>query len=314
MGAAWSGEQPVLCLMGPTASGKSRVALGLAARFPLEIVSVDSALVYRGMDIGTAKPGPGERRAAVHHLIDVVDPTEAYSAARFADEASALVAEIRARDRIPLLTGGTMLYFKALREGLSALPPADPAMRLVIDGMAAELGWPALHATLATLDEETAARLEPADSQRIQRALEVCWLTGRPMSELLAEGRRRAPAWPMLHISIEPSDRLALHQRIAARFEEMLELGLIGEVDRLRSELALDADMPSMRCVGYRQVWEYLEGLYGLNTLRANAVAATRQLAKRQLTWLRATPLVERFDCLAHDLEARVLDHVAAAL
>ena len=214
MGAAWPGEQPVLCLMGPTASGKSRIALALAARFPLEIVSVDSALVYRGMDIGTAKPGPGERQAAVHHLIDVVDPTEAYSAARFADEASALVAEIRARDRIPLLTGGTMLYFKALREGLSALPPADPAMRLVIDGMAAELGWPALHATLATLDEETAARLEPADSQRIQRALEVCWLTGRPMSELLAEGCRRAPPWPMLHISIEPSDRLALHQRI----------------------------------------------------------------------------------------------------
>lgn len=314
MDATRPGEPPVLCLMGPTASGKSRVALALAERLPVEIVSVDSALVYRGMDIGTAKPGPRERRAVPHHLIDVVDPTEAYSAARFADEAGALVAEIRARHRIPLLAGGTMLYFKALREGLSALPPADPAMRLVIDGMAAELGWPALHATLATLDAATAARLDPADAQRIQRALEVCWLTGKPMSELLAEGRCRPPPWRMLQISLEPSDRLALHQRIAARFEEMLELGLIGEVERLRREHPLHAGMPSMRCVGYRQVWDYLDGACGLKTLRANAVAATRQLAKRQLTWLRATRSVDRFDCLAQHVEIQVLDHVAAAL
>ncbi|MCA3132747.1 MAG: tRNA (adenosine(37)-N6)-dimethylallyltransferase MiaA [Betaproteobacteria bacterium] len=310
----WSGEPPVLCLMGPTASGKTRVALALAARFPVEIVSVDSALVYRGMDIGTAKPSPLERRAAQHHLIDVVEPTEAYSAARFADDAGALVADIRARGCIPLLTGGTMLYFKALREGLSALPPADQDIRLVIDAMAAELGWPALHASLTALDPATGARLDPADAQRIQRALEVCWLTGRPMSELLAEGRRRPPPWRMLQISLEPSDRLELHRRIESRFEEMLELGLIGEVDRLRGEHPLHAGMPSMRCVGYRQVWEYLDGLYGLNNLRANAVAATRQLAKRQLTWLRTTPGVERFDCLAQDVEASVLDHVATTL
>jgi tRNA dimethylallyltransferase len=300
--------------MGPTASGKTRAALAIAARFPVEIVSVDSALVYRGMDIGTAKPGPEERRSAPHHLIDVVDPVEAYSAARYADEAAALVTEIRARGRIPLLAGGTMLYFKALREGLSSLPPADPSMRVVIDGMADELGWPALHATLARLDPETAARLEPADSQRIQRALEVCWLTGRPMSALLAEGRRRPPPWRLLQVSLEPSDRLVLHARIAARFEEMLELGLIGELTRLRREHPLDPGMPSMRCVGYRQVWDYLDGAYGLATLREKAVAATRQLAKRQLTWLRATAEVERIDCLAPDAQARVVDHVAAAL
>ena len=314
MAASLRGEPPVLCLMGPTASGKTRAALALAARFPVEIVSVDSALVYRGMDIGTAKPGLRERRAAPHHLIDVVDPVEAYSAARFADEAAALVGEIRARGCIPLLAGGTMLYFKALREGLSALPPADAAVRLVIDGMAAEVGWPALHATLAKLDPDTAARLEPADSQRIQRALEVCWLTGRPMSELLAEGRRRPPPWRLVQLSLEPSDRLALHERIAARFEDMLELGLIGEVDRLRRTYPLDPGMPAMRCVGYRQVWEYLDGAGTLAALRARAVAATRQLAKRQLTWLRATPAVARFDCLAQDVEARVVDHVAAAM
>jgi len=298
--------------MGPTASGKSRVALALAQRFEVEIVSVDSAQVYRGMDIGTAKPDAATRSAVPHHLIDVLDPTERYSAARFADEAWQLIREIAARGRVPLLAGGTMLYFKALREGLSALPPADPDMRLVIDTMAADIGWPALHTTLAKLDADTAARLEPTDSQRIQRALEVCWLTGRAMSEVIARGRSAPPPHPMIAVSLEPSDRSQLHERIATRFEEMLELGLIGEVRRLKESYALDAGMPSMRCVGYRQTWDYLAGDYGLATLREKGVAATRQLAKRQLTWLRGMPDMERFDCLADDLEDQVAAFVEA--
>ncbi|MCW5624428.1 MAG: tRNA (adenosine(37)-N6)-dimethylallyltransferase MiaA [Burkholderiales bacterium] len=303
-----------LLLMGPTASGKTGLALALAQRFPIEIVSVDSALVYRGMDIGTAKPDAAMLRAAPHHLIDVVDPVDHYSAARFAEDAGKLIRDIHARGRIPLLAGGTMLYFKALREGLSALPEADPQTRLVIDAMATDLGWPALHATLATLDPATAARLEPTDAQRIQRAIEVCWLSGRPMSELLAEGRQRPPPWRMTALSLEPSDRSVLHARIEQRFEEMLELGLIGEVRRLRERHALDPTMPSMRCVGYRQTWQYLDGEFGLSTLREKGVAATRQLAKRQLTWLRSMPDLQRFDCLAGDLQDRVVDAVAAAV
>jgi tRNA dimethylallyltransferase len=300
--------------MGPTASGKTRVALALAQRLPVEIVSVDSALVYRGMDIGTAKPDAETRRAVAHHLVDILDPTESYSAARFAEEAWQLIRDIRARGRIPLLTGGTMLYFKALREGLSSLPAADPDLRTAIDAMAAELGWPALHATLARLDPATAARLEPTDSQRIQRALEVCWLTGRPMSQIIAEGRRTPAAQRMLALSLEPRERSALHARIAARFEDMLEQGLVSEVRRLRERYPLTPTMPSMRCVGYRQVWDYLDGAYGLATLRDKGVAATRQLAKRQLTWLRATADVTRFDCLSDTLEEQVCAHIAAQL
>ena len=298
--------------MGPTASGKTRVALELARRFDAEIVSVDSAQVYRGMDIGTAKPDARTRGAVPHHLIDLIDLNESYSAARFADEAWQAIREIAARGRLPLLAGGTMLYFKALREGLSALPAADPDTRLVIDAMAADLGWPALHATLAKLDPDTAARLEPNDAQRIQRALEVCWLTGRPMSEVIAVGRAAPPPHPFIAISLEPSDRTVLHDRIAVRFEEMLELGLIGELRRLKETYALDPQMPSMRCVGYRQTWDYLGGAYGLSTLREKGIAATRQLAKRQLTWLRAMPDVERFDCLADDLAERVTAFVTA--
>ena len=305
---------PAILLMGPTASGKTRVALELARRFDVEIVSVDSALVYRGMDIGTAKPDVDTRRAVPHHLIDLIDPIESYSAARFADEAWQLIREIAERGRIPLLAGGTMLYFKALREGLSALPAADPDTRLVIDAMAADLGWPSLHATLAKLDPDTAARLEPTDAQRIQRALEVCWLAGKPMSEVIAAGRATPPPHPLIAVSLEPSDRSILHERIAARFEEMLELGLIGELRRLKETYALDPQMPSMRCVGYRQTWDYLDGAYGLGTLREKGVAATRQLAKRQLTWLRAMHDVERFDCLADDLEERVAAYIGARL
>lgn len=304
----------VIALMGPTASGKTRVALELARRLPVEIVSVDSALVYRGMDVGTAKPSAAERALVPHHLIDVIDPTASWSAARFAEEASALITAITDRDRIPLLVGGTMLYFKALREGLSDLPQADADTRRVIDGMAAELGWPALHATLADLDPVTAQRLEPTDAQRIQRALEIRYLTGRPMSELLAQRSREASPFRWMQIGLEPSDRLALHARIAARFEEMLELGLIGEVRRLRESWPLSPDLPSMRCVGYRQVWSYLDGEYGLTRLRETAIAATRQLAKRQLTWLRGTEDVERFDCLAEDLGETVAAVVAARL
>jgi tRNA dimethylallyltransferase len=305
---------PVLLLMGPTASGKTRVALALARRLPVEIVSVDSALVYRGMDIGTAKPDAAARRAVVHHLVDILDPTESYSAARFADEAWQLIREITGRGRIPLLVGGTMLYFKALREGLSSLPAANAEVRTAIDARAAEVGWPAMHASLASLDPGTAARLEPTDSQRIQRALEVCWLTGRPMSEIIAEGRRAPLPHRVIAASLEPSERPALHARIAARFEEMLELGLISEVRRLRERYALTPAMPSMRCVGYRQVWDHLDGAYGLATLRDKGVAATRQLAKRQLTWLRAMDGLARFDCLSDTAEEEVRAHVEAHL
>lgn len=301
---------PVVALLGPTASGKTRVALELARRWPVEIVSLDSALVYRDMDIGTAKPDAAMRLRVPHHLIDILDPTESYSAARFAEEAWALVEDIAARGNVPLVVGGTMLYFKAFREGLAELPAADPDTRRVIDAMAAELGWPALHETLRGLDPQTAERLEPTDAQRIQRALEVCYVTGRPLSSLLAEARETQPGRDIVAVALEPSDRTVLHARIAERFEEMLELGLIGEVRRLREKYRLDPGLPSMRCVGYRQTWQYLDGEFGLTRLRETGVAATRQLAKRQLTWLRSTDGVQRFDCLAEDVE----DQVAAWL
>jgi tRNA dimethylallyltransferase len=293
-------------LMGPTASGKTAVATELARRFPVEIISVDSAQVFRYMDVGTAKPGRDVLRHAPHHLIDILDPTERYSAARFVEDATDLIAQIGQRNRIPLLVGGTMLYFKALRDGLSELPPADPNVRRVIDAMAAESGWPALHAELERVDPTTAARLEPSDAQRIQRALEIFYITGQAMSALVAERRRGAPPRRLISIALEPSERAVLHERIAGRFEVMLELGLIGEVRRLREQFKLDASLPSMRAVGYRQVWQYLDGEFGLSALREKGVAATRQLAKRQLTWLRAWDGAVRFDCLADDLAEQV--------
>jgi tRNA dimethylallyltransferase len=305
---------PAVLLMGPTASGKTGVAVELAARFPLEIVSVDSAQIYRHMDIGTAKPGPELRRRAPHHLIDILDPTQRYSAARFVEDAGALMAEISARGRVPLLAGGTMLYFQALQEGLSTLPPADPNVRLVIDAMAVDSGWPALHQELARIDPDTARRLEPSDAQRIQRALEVFYLTGEPLSAHIARGRSAAPPYRLIALALEPGDRSALHERIAARFETMLELGLIGEVRRLRETYDLNPSLPAMRAVGYRQVWQYLEGAIGLAGLREKGVAATRQLAKRQLTWLRAMPDATRFDCLAEDLVEQVCAAVGARL
>ncbi len=292
------------------------MALHLASRFPVEVVSVDSAQVYRGMDVGTAKPSPEVRARVPHHLIDIVDPTEAYSAGRFRADALRLAGEIDARGRLPVFAGGTMLYFRALTRGLADLPQADPALRAEIDERAARIGWPGLHAELARVDAATAARLEPMDAQRIQRALEVHRLSGRPLSELQA--RRVTPSLPFqaLEIALEPSDRGVLHARIAERFEAMLQAGLVEEVRDLRQRYRLDAALPSMRAVGYRQVWETLEGEKPEATLAARGAAATRQLAKRQLTWLRAMRSVpggtlERFDCLRADLAAAVEARVA---
>jgi len=297
---------PAILLMGPTASGKSGVALELARRFPVEIVSVDSALVYRHMDIGTAKPDPDTRRKVRHHLIDIIDPTKNYSAARFRDDALEVMAGIIARGRVPLLTGGTMLYFKALREGLSDLPAANEATRRVIDARATDVGWPALHRELKRIDPVTAQRLDPNDSQRIQRAMEIFCLTGKPMSELIAKREPAELPYRLISLALVPGERSVLHQRIAERFELMLELGLINEVRELRETYDLKPGLPSMRCVGYRQVWQYLDGDYGLGELREKAVAATRQLAKRQLTWLRATKDVKEFDCLAGDPQGQI--------
>jgi tRNA dimethylallyltransferase len=301
---------PAILLMGPTASGKSAVAIELVRELPCEIISVDSAQVYRHMDIGTAKPDAATLKTAPHHLIDVIEPDDNYSAARFRDDALTLMREITERGNIPLLVGGTMMYFKTLLEGLSELPEADPVVRIVIDTMAQESGWPALHRQLAAVDPETAARLEPTDAQRVQRALEVYYISNKPMSEFLKKPKYVYFPYTPLKIALVPTDRGELHDRIATRFEAMLELGLIGELRKLRADYALDPDMPSMRCVGYRQAWEYLDGKIGLATLREQGVAATRQLAKRQLTWLRAMKEVKKFDCLAEDLGEQVLAHL----
>ena len=303
---------PALLLLGPTASGKTACALALAQHLPVEIVSVDSALVYRDMDIGTAKPTPAERAACLHHLIDVVSPEEAYSAARFREEALALMAEVTARGRIPLLAGGTMLYFKALREGLSDLPRADPALRQQIEEEAARRGWPAVHAELAALDPDAAARLHPTDAQRIQRALEIVRLTGAPLAASYARREMAPLPFHLLPIAIAPSDRPVLHRRIAERFDAMLKAGLVEELKDLRRRYDLDPEMPSMRCVGYRQAWEFLEGRVDRASLRATGIAATRQLAKRQLTWQRqfreTWPEWVELDCLRPDLPEAVLE------
>ncbi|PPE66964.1 tRNA (adenosine(37)-N6)-dimethylallyltransferase MiaA [Caldimonas caldifontis] len=295
-----------LCLAGPTASGKTAAALALARALPIEIVSVDSALVYRGMDIGTAKPSAAERAAVPHHLIDLIDPTEAYSAAQFVADATRLVGDIRARGRLPVLVGGTLLYFKALFDGLDTLPAANAAIRSQIDARAAELGWPALHAELAQIDPVTAARLSPNDSQRLQRALEVWMLSGRPLSQWHT-GASRAPQDRPTLIALEPEDRTWLHHRIAERFEAMLAAGLVDEVRALRARGDLSLERPSMRCVGYRQVWEMLDGHFPPQTLAERGIAATRQLAKRQLTWLRSMPWRQRVACDQPDAVAQVV-------
>jgi tRNA dimethylallyltransferase len=301
-----------LMLMGPTASGKTDVALELAARFPVEIVSVDSAQVFRGMDVGTAKPDAATRARAPHHLLDLVDPTERYSAGRFRADALSCMESIVARGRVPLLAGGTMLYFHALVAGMDDLPQADPAIRADIDRRADERGWPALHAELAAVDPATAARLAPTDAQRIQRALEVHRVTGTPLSRHL--GRRTAAAgWRFHAIALAPADRAALHQRIARRFEHMLAAGLVEELSALRRRYDLNADLPSMRCVGYRQAWAHLEGAYGESELRDRGIFATRQLAKRQITWLRQFDAV-RVDSLAPDAARSIVGEVERAL
>jgi tRNA dimethylallyltransferase len=339
--------RPILCLTGPTAAGKSAATLALARRWPLEIVNVDSATIYRGLDIGTAKPSAAERACVPQHLLDIRDPAQSYSAAEFRADALRLIGEIHARGHLPLLAGGTMLYFKALREGLDDLPSADPVLRAELEARAAEIGWPAMRDELARLDPVTAARLTPNDSQRIQRALEVCIISGQPMSALLrrATGRRANSgvadasdadadadaaastnhaagvtaaaddAYRYITISLEPTDRAALHERIARRFDIMLEQGLVDEVRALRARGDLHTGLPSVRCVGYRQLWAYLDGEIDLATARDQGIAATRQLAKRQLTWLRAQPERTVVDCLSHDaveqverICARILD------
>jgi len=307
---------PVICLAGPTAAGKSASTLALAERWPMEIINVDSATIYRGMDIGTAKPSPEEQARVPQHLLDILDPAQSYSAAEFRADALRLIEEIRARGRIPLLAGGTMMYYKALRDGLDDLPQADPALRAEIEARAAIHGWPALHAELALLDPVTAARLAPNDSQRIQRALEICQLTGQPMSALLRRGEQKPDddANHYLTISLEPSDRAALHARIEQRFDAMLAKGLLDEVRTLRARPDLHPGLPSVRCVGYRQMWAHLDGEVDLATAREQGIAATRQLAKRQITWLRAQPDRVIVDCLASDAVAQTIDAVAMAL
>jgi len=291
-------ERTAYALLGPTASGKSRLAVELAGRHPVEIVSMDSAQVYRGMDVGTAKPSAAERARIAHHLVDLVEPTESYSAGRFRDDAIRAVLDILGRGRIPLLVGGTMLYYRALAQGMDALPAAEPKLRRQIDARAARHGWPALHAALARVDPASAARIAPNDAQRIQRALEVWELAGRPLSSLQTGAGASLP-FALEAYALVPEDRGELHRRIEARFDAMLAGGLVDELRALRTRHALRPDLPSMRCVGYRQAWEFLEGRYDANALRDKGIAATRQLAKRQLTWLRGLPGLRPASALA---------------
>ena len=302
-----------ICLAGPTASGKTAAALAIARAYPVEIISVDSALVYRGMDIGTAKPSAAELASVPHHLINIRDPLRAYSAAEFVHDAQTLISQIAARHRLPLLVGGTMLYFKALFDGIDPMPPAQPTLRAAIEAEAQQKGWPAMHAELAQVDPLTAARLAPADSQRIQRALEVYRASGLPLSHFHARSATPAPSTVPL-ISLEPLDRAWLHARIAQRFDAMLAAGFVDEVRALRARGDLHAELPSMRCVGYRQAWETLDGVWGMDSLRERGIAATRQLAKRQITWLRSMPRRQVVDCQAADATEQVLRAVEARM
>jgi tRNA dimethylallyltransferase len=279
---------PVIVLTGPTGSGKTDWALRLAERLPVEIVSVDSALVYRGLDIGTAKPARELRERVAHHLIDICEPTEVYSAGRFVADAVRLVKEIQSRGHVPLLVGGTMLYLRALWRGIALLPAASPQLRKSIDERAALQGWPALHAELARLDPQAAARIHPNDPQRIQRALEVCLAAGRPISELQRETESPLGDTPLQNWALVSANRVTLHERLETRFHEMMKLGFLEEVAALRARGDLTADHPSMRAVGYRQLWAYFDGVFSLEEAVRRGIVATRQLAKRQLTWLRS--------------------------
>ena len=294
--------------MGPTASGKTAVGVALIDQLPVEIISVDSALVYKDMDIGTAKPDANLLLQAPHHLLNLIDPTSAYSAASFRSDALRLMADITARGKIPLLVGGTMLYFKALQEGLSGLPEANPEVRAALDLEAAQIGWPGMHAKLALIDSVTAARLAPNDTQRIQRALEVHAISGETMSSLFAKQTSAALPYRLLKLALVPNDRAVLHERIALRFDQMLEAGFLDEVRALLVKYpTLTQDATSMRCVGYRQALEHLAGDYDLAELRDRGIFATRQLAKRQLTWLRGMADSLELDCLQSDLQDQVL-------
>jgi tRNA dimethylallyltransferase len=300
----------LVCLTGPTASGKSAASLALARRWPIELIVMDSATIYRGMDIGTAKPSPDEQAQVPHHLLDILDPAQSYSAADFAHDAATLVHDIRARGRTPVVCGGTLLYYKALREGLNELPTSAPATRQQLDDEARERGWPALHAELARVDPATAARLAPNDSQRVQRALEIWRSSGRTMSDWLSHPTRPVlPGWRFATISLEPGDRGVLHERIARRYQDMMAAGLLDEVRTLRQRRDLHPGLPSIRCVGYRQLWDHLDGRVALDDAMERAIAATRQLAKRQLTWLRAMPGRTIIDCLS----GQAVDQVVSA-
>jgi len=305
-----------VAIMGPTASGKTAAALEIARARPVEIISVDSALVYRGMDIGTAKPSAEELASVPHHLIDIIEPTDAYSVAQFRDDTIRLVAEISARGKLPLLVGGTMMYFKGLTDGLDELPTADTQVRAAIEAEAARIGWPGMHAKLRELDPATADRLAPNDAQRINRALEIIELAGKPMSELLSGRTKLELPFELVSFALEPSNRAVLHQRIATRFDQMLgqrdDQGLVAEVARLRARGDLSPALPSMRCVGYRQAWEYLESRIDRAALRETGIVATRQLAKRQLTWLRSMPDRIVIDCLAANPAVSMLEHLVA--
>jgi tRNA dimethylallyltransferase len=305
-------QSPAIFLMGPTASGKTGAAVELFQRLPVELISVDSALVYRDMDIGTAKPDAATLKLAPHHLIDIIDPTEAYSAAQFRSDALRLMGEITVRGKVPVLVGGTMLYFKALQGGLNDLPEADPEVRARLDEEALLLGWPGMHARLAQVDPDTASRLKTTDAQRIQRALEVYELSGKTMTQIFAEEKTQSSLpYRLLKLALVPSDRSVLHQRIAIRFEQMLKDGLLDEVKELRGKYPdLHIGLPSMRCVGYRQAWQYLDGEFGMDDLREKGIAATRQLAKRQLTWLRGMDDTAELDCLDSDLHEKVLESI----
>lgn len=299
-----AGEPSAVFLMGPTASGKTDLALALCRQYPFEIISVDSALVYRGLEIGAARPSDAELEEAPHRLINYIDPAETCSAVRFREDALEAMAEIHAAGRVPLLVGGTMLYFKVLREGLPALPPANPALRHELAARAEQEGWPALHAELAAVDPAIAARLHPNHSQRIQRALEVYYCSGRPLSAWQSDPPVAPLPYRVLQLALVPPDRSVLHERIARRFHAMLAEGLVDEVRALFQRGDLHAELPAIRAVGYRQVWQYLAGEIDEQTMIQSALAATRQLAKRQFTWLRGWPDLQRIE----GLESAALD------
>ncbi len=300
--------------MGPTATGKTDLALALADRFPLALISADSALVYRGFDIGSAKPDAGTLARYPHALVDIREPDQPFSAGEFRDEALAAMARAREAGRVPLLVGGTGLYFRALTRGLAVLPEADPVLRAQLAAQGEALGWPAMHARLAEVDPTAAARIRPSDPQRIQRALEVWQLTGRRLSELHAEGSTRSFPWRLLKITLLPSDRGVLHQRIARRFAAMLEAGFLDEIDRLRADPRLHPDLPAVRAVGYRQAWAFRDGQGDRAGLEKAGVEATRQLAKRQITWFRSEHDAFAIDPFSGDVGADVLKRVGGFL